>query len=234
MQDSKLSSYDLMEMHIRALYVHDEQARLLSSNDWQHGPAPRFFLGQTSQGNVWRFRQDLPQTVCDKLSALCKAEEFSTSARPIHQTEYLQLLAAHAPIEKIWLGSAYWFAHPVRDDDGTIFIDAQNTHLLQGGLQEWIPDMRYQQPAVALLVDGQAVAICASVRITKAAHEAGVETVRGHRQKGYAVKVVLAWARAVAKLGALPLYSLSDENLASMKVANRLGLSKFGVDFHIT
>ena len=234
MQDLKLSSYDLMEMHIRALYVHDEQSRLIFINDGEHVPAPRFFLGRTSQGNIWRFRHDLPQTVCAKLSALCKAEEFSMSAAPLHQAEYLQILAAHAPIDKIWHGSAFWFAHPVKDDDGTVSIDAQNAHLLQGGLEEWIPDMRYQQPAVALLVDGQAVAICASVRITEAAHEAGVETVPGHRQKGYAVKVVQAWAKAVAKLGARPIYSLSDENLASMRVANRLGLSKFGADFHIT
>ena len=234
MQDSKLSTYNLMEMHIRALYVHDEQGCLLSNNDWQRGPAPRFFLGRTSQGNVWRFRHDLPKTVCDELSALCKEEEFSTSAPPAYQNEYLQILAAHAPIDKIWLGSAYWFAQPVRESGGTTFIEAQNAHLLQGGLEEWIPDMAYQQPAVALLVDGQAVAICASVRITEDAHEAGVETVRAHRQKGYAVKVVLAWAWAVAKLGARPLYSLSNKNLASMKVVNRLGLSQFGADFHIT
>ena len=234
MQDSKLSTYDLMEMHIQALYVHDEQTRLIAVNDWQHGPAPRFCFGQTSQGNVWRFRHDLPQAVCDELGALCAAEEFSTSAQPFHQTDYLRILAAHAPIEKIWLGSAYWFAHPVRDEGETVLIDAQNAHLLQGGLQEWIPDMQYQQPAVALLVDGQAVAICASVRITADAHEAGVETVAAQRRKGYAVKVVAAWAEAVKKRGALPLYSLSDENIASQNVAKRLGLSKFGVDFHVT
>lgn len=234
MQDSKPSTYALMEMHIQALYVHDEQTRLIAVNDWQRGSAPRFFLGRTSQGNVWRFRHDLPQAVCDELSALCEAEEFSPSAQPFHQTDYLRILSAHAPIEKIWLGSAYWFAHPVRDEGETLFIDAQNAHLLQRGLQEWIPDMPYQQPAVALLVDGQAVAICASVRITEDAHEAGVETVPAHRQKGYAVKVVQAWARAVAELGVQPLYSLSNENLASIKVAHRLGLAKFGVDFHIT
>ncbi|MCB8928882.1 MAG: GNAT family N-acetyltransferase [Ardenticatenaceae bacterium] len=234
MQDSKLSTYDLMEMHIRALYVHDEQGCLLSNNDWQRGPAPRFFLGRTSQGNVWRFRHDLPKTVCDELSALCKEEEFSTSAPPAYQNEYLQILAAHAPIDKIWLGSAYWFAQPVRDSGGTTFIEAQNAHLLQGGPEEWIPDMAYQQPAVALLVDGQAVAICASVRITEDAHEAGVETVQAQRRKGYAVKVVAAWAREVKRRGALPLYSLSDENIASQNVAQRLGMAKFGTDFHIT
>lgn len=234
MQDSELSSYDLMEMHIRALYVHDEQARLITINDWQHGPAPRFFLGRTNLGNIWRFRHDLPQVICDELEALCKTEIVTSSERPRHEGAYLRILAAQAPIEKVWFGSAFRFANAITHAVELIQINEQNAHLLQGGLQEWIPDMRYQQPAVALLVDGQAVAICASVRITENAHEAGVETVAAQRGKGYAVKVVAAWARAVNKRGALPLYSLSDENIASKNVAKRLGLSQFGVDFHIT
>jgi predicted GNAT family acetyltransferase len=105
---------------------------------------------------------------------------------------------------------------------------------LQNGLPEWIPDVPYQQPFVAVIVDGQAVAVCASVRITDAAHEAGVETLAAHRRKGYAVAVVSAWASAVEKMGALPLYSTSVENVASQSVAARLGLSQYGADFHIS
>ena len=223
-----------MEMHIRALYVHDEHSRLVSINDWHGGVAPRFFLGRTNQGNLWRFRHDLPQALCDELQVLCEAEPFSTFERPRHEADYLRILSAQTPVNKVWFGSAFWFANPAPNAEEPIRINKQNAHLLEGGLQEWIPDLGYQQPVVALLVDGKAVAICASVRITKDAHEAGVETVKAYRQKGYAVKVVAAWAREVNKLGALPLYSLSNENLASRNVANRLGLSQFGVDLHIT
>ena len=113
-------------------------------------------------------------------------------------------------------------------------IDEQNAHFLQDGLQDWISAIPHQQPVAAMIVDDRAVAVCASVRISDAAHEAGVETVASHRQKGYAVKVVSVWARAVEKLGMLPFYSTSIENIASQNVANRLGLAKFGVDFHIT
>ncbi len=49
----------------------------------------------------------------------------------------------------------------------------------------------------ALAVDGHAVAVCCSVRRTSMAHEAGVETVSPYRGRGYAARVVKAWARAV-------------------------------------
>ena len=87
---------------------------------------------------------------------------------------------------------------------------------------------------MAVIVDGQAAAVCASVRITDAAHEAGVETLEGYRRKGYAVAVVSTWASAVEKMGVLPLYSTAVENVASQKVAARLGLSQYGADFHIS
>jgi RimJ/RimL family protein N-acetyltransferase len=234
MRDSKPSTYDLMQMHVQALYVHDERSRIMSTNDWQGGTGPRFFLGRTARGNVWRFRNDLPKKLCDELKSRCETETFTTSDRPRHEAEYVRILSAQAPIERIWFGPAYWFANGVKPAQEPIRINEQNAHLLQDGFQDWLPDVPYQQPFVAMIVDGQAVAVCASVRITAVAHEAGVETLASHRQKGYAVSVVSAWAGAVEKMGALPLYSTSFENSASQKVAARLGLSLYGVDFHVT
>ena len=234
MTASKPTPYQLMQMHVRALYLHDEQSRLISINDRYGSLAPRFFLGRTEQGNLWRFRNDLPPQLCDELNSLCQTEPFATSDRPRHEAEYIRILSRHAPIERIWLGPAYWFANDLTVAPEPIPITEQNSYLLQGGLQDWIPDIPYQQPLVSMTVGGQAVAICASVRISAAAHEAGVETLPSHRQKGYAVAVVSAWAGAVEKMGTLPLYSTSLENIASQTVAARLGLSKYGIDFHVT
>ena len=223
-----------MEMHIQALFTHDAWSCILAINSWQGGTAPRFFLGRTEQGTIWRFRNDLPEQLCDKLTVLCQRESVTISERPKYETEYIRLLAENAPIKQIWLGPAYWFANGAAIVEETVLINEQNAHLLQGGFDDWLPDIPHQQPIVAMLVGGRAVALCASVRISKFAHEAGVETVPSQRRKGYAVKVVSGWANAVAKLGVQPLYSTSIENLASQNVTNRLGLSKFGVDFHIT
>ena len=85
-----------------------------------------------------------------------------------------------------------------------------------------------------MVESGRAAALCCSVRITPEAHEAGVETLPGSRGRGYASSAVAAWAKAVAALGALPLYSTSTENAASQGVARRLRMRLIGLDYHIT
>ena len=94
--------------------------------------------------------------------------------------------------------------------------------------------MRRSRPLVARVVDGRAVAVCASVRITPRAHEAGGETAEAFRGRGYAREMVAAWARAVRAAGAAPLYSTSWRNAASRGVARALGLAPFGTDLHLT
>ena len=86
---------------------------------------------------------------------------------------------------------------------------------------------------MAMVENGHAVSVCASVRIAKAAHEAGVESLPAYRRKGHAVDAVAGWANEVRKTGAIPLYSTSWDNAASRGLAAKLGLSMFGVDFHV-
>lgn len=223
-----------MLMHVLALYVHDDQSRLISINDWKGGLVPRFFLGRTDQGNIWRFRSDLPNEICEEITTLCKTEPYRLSGPPIHEDEYRRVLSRNGPVDNFWAGPAYRFSQTPAVANTTTAIKAHNSFLLEHGLKDWIPDIPHQQPMSAMIVDDKAIAICASVRITDAAHEAGVETLVSHQKQGFAVSVVSAWACAVQELGALPLYSTSNGNMASQSVAARLGLSKFGADFHIT
>lgn len=115
-----------------------------------------------------------------------------------------------------------------------VAINEANADLLRGGFEEWLPDVPHRQPFMAMIEDGHAVSLCASVRITDDAHEAGVETLPMYRQRGHAVNVVAGWARAVRKRKAIPFYSTSWDNMASQNVALSLGLSLFGTDFHVT
>ncbi|GIP33645.1 hypothetical protein J2TS4_28550 [Paenibacillus sp. J2TS4] len=99
---------------------------------------------------------------------------------------------------------------------------------------EWLTlEIDYVQPCIALVCETRAVSICRSVRITSKAHEAGLETLNPFRGRGYAAAVVAGWAMEVRKLGSIPLYSTSWENLASQKVARKLALSLYGVNFII-
>jgi RimJ/RimL family protein N-acetyltransferase len=113
-------------------------------------------------------------------------------------------------------------------------IDDKNVDLLRYRFRDWLPDIPYRQPFMALIEGGHAVSICASVRISEAVHCAGVETHPDYRQRGYALDVVAGWAHAVRSRGATPFYSTSWDNVASRRVASRLGFLLVGVDFHIT
>ena len=236
----------LMCMHVEALYTSDANARLLSVNQWDGGTAPRFFLGRTVAGNVWRFRTDLPDELIHEVEKLCHAESSASwvtelSPLPAYHSEFVHILSAHQPIENSWAGPAYWFStehSPTFCNETSpaiqpTQINESNADLLRGGFEDWLADVPHRQPFMAIVEDGRAVSLCASVRITDAAHEPGVETLLAYRQRGHAVNVVSGWAKEVQKVGAIPLYSTSWENHASQNVANRLGLTMFGVDFHI-
>jgi hypothetical protein len=230
------SEVELMRLHVEALYAHDARSRIVSSHEWRPGPAPRFFLGRTSAGHVWRFRADVPDDLVARLKALCSDEAVSSvpPRAPVQHDAFVRALESHTSIAKIWMGPAYAFSSDAPSSADCVAITAANADLLRGGLDDWLEDVPHRQPFVAILEKGRAVSICASVRITGAAHEAGVETLPAARRRGHAVSVVAAWARAVKQIGALPLYSTSWGNVASQSVAAKLGLSHFGVDFHVS
>ena len=211
---------------MEALYGHDARGRITSSNEWRPAPAPRFHLGRTSEGLVRRFRADLPDALCEELTALGGDE--SAIART---------LAARAPVERIWTGPAYALPADVAPRPGArvVAISPANADLLRGGFEAWLDDVPHRQPFLAALGrDGRAVAVCASVRITDAAHEAGVETLSAARGRGHAVDVVAAWAAEVRRAGALALYSTASDNAASQRVAAKLGARSIGADFHVS
>ena len=221
-------------MHVEALYIHDERMRMVAINQWDGGIAPRFFLGRTSAGNVWRFRADLPSKLVNELERLCLEEPERLTQEPHYKDKYIQLLSSYSPVEQLWQGPAYWCSKPTKPTFSPLRITDTNAHFLQGGLEDWLPDVPHRQPFIASFEDGHVVSICASVRITELAHEAGVETLSTYRRKGHALSVVAGWANTLLEKKITPLYSTSWENLASQKVAKKLGFSWFGTNFHIT
>jgi RimJ/RimL family protein N-acetyltransferase len=224
---------ELMHMHVDALYTHDARLRMQSINQWSGGTAPRFFLGRTQLGVIRRFRTDVPDDVAAALETF--REDGADSQRPVHESEYVEMLGSRAAIERVWVGPAFHL--PLIATPPTlrpVVIDETNADLLRDGFEAWLADVPHCRPFMAMIEAGHAVSICASVRITPSAHEAGVETLPTHRGRGIAVDAVTGWANAVRTLGALPLYSTSWSNTASQRVAAKLGASMFGVDFHIT
>ena len=234
-----LTDLELMNIHVRALFTHDSESRLLFVNEPDNAvtPAPRLFLGRTREGNIWRFRTDLPDELCKELDVLC-ADEPPVNAEfnepPRHLEAFVRLLETDAPVQNVSNSLAYQFTKYEMPSNRLTAITEDNLQVLQAGFEKLIEELPAWQPFVALVKENRAISVCRSVRITSEAHEAGVETLPEFRGNGYAKDVVSEWARLVRQAGAIPLYSTSWENNASQAVARKLGLKCYGVTFDAT
>ena len=226
----------MLDQHLDTIYTYDSRGRITGNNQFSGGEVPRFHLARSGAANFWRLRHDVDDETAAALMRLAREEPLllEPSAPPTHEPEYMTVLADAAPIEAVWRGPAYAFAQAPADPiEGVVHMHAGNAGLLRAYMDDWLEDVPHRRPFLAMVENGHAVAVCASVRITPTAHEAGVETAPGFRGRGHALRVVAAWAQAVATLGARPLYSTSWDNTASQAVAARLGLKFIGADFHV-
>jgi hypothetical protein len=232
----------LMEIQIPTLFVCDADGRLRyiyepGYEEAELDPAPRFFMGRTRQGNVWRFRHDLPDALVRDLEALCRTEPVAVHpADPPHNAAAIRAaLHAHAPLTQIERGPAYWIPDGVQAPAEVVLISEANAQLLEANFP-WKLTSRAgfkTGPLMAAVAHGSAVSICYCARLTPWAAEAGVETVEAFRGQGYASAVVAGWASAIRQQGLLPLYSTSWENMASQGVARKLGMVCYGEDWWI-
>lgn len=224
---------DLLKRHLDGLYLWDARQRIFAINQFDGGRVPRFHLARGRCGKLAGFRADLSDDLVRDLTTLVDQESGTLERLPEKRSEYLALLAADEPITEIWEGPVYVLPERLPEMTDVVDISAANQRLLQPKLADWLPDVAHRRPFVAAIEDGQAVAVCASVRITELSHEAGVETAPDYRRRGHAARVVAAWARRVRALGAEAVYSTSFENAASQQVAASLGMKLIGVDFHV-
>lgn len=225
-----------MQLHIETLFTHDPSGDMVAVNDPSGAPAPRFFMGVTRDGPVWRFRGDVEGVMRAALISLSDRYRLRLGALDVveHLAEYHALLNHASPVQHAWAGRA--FHCPPRNDDpvDAVLVGRENADVLSRHLAAWIPDVRTAQPMMAVLLHGHAVAVCCSVRKSESAHEAGVETAALYRRRGYGARAVTAWAAAVSDSGAVPLYSTAWRNAASRALARHLDLRSFGTDLHIT
>jgi hypothetical protein len=228
---------DLMEIQINTLFCRDAAGRLRCVNEPGEPPAPRFFMGRTFSGNLWRFRHDLPAALVAELEALCRSEPIATDLvnPPQNYAAIKAQLNAHAPIQEEYRGPAWWIPEGNLPGVNVVLIDDANANLLEATFP-WVlravPHYRLG-PVAATLDQGRAVTICFCARIPGQATEAGVETLAEFRGKGYATAAVVGWAAAVRKRGCIPLYSTEWENRASQGVARKLDMVLYGEDWSL-
>jgi RimJ/RimL family protein N-acetyltransferase len=243
MADLAIGHIQLIECQIEALFTSDAGQRLHCIREPGYpeselDPAPRFFMGRTVQGNVWRFRHDLPAPQVRALAALCAAEPITARLAdpPQHAAAIRAVLNAHTPIQNEERGPAYWAPVDSPERESVVLISDTNAHVLRPHFS-WalMPQSDFKtRPIVAAIVDNAAVAICHCARFTARAAEAGVETVAVYRGHGHASAAVAGWVSVIRQRGLIPLYSTAWENRASQGVARKLGMILYGDDWSVT
>jgi predicted GNAT family acetyltransferase len=72
-------------------------------------------------------------------------------------------------------------------------------------------------------MDGRIVSIAHSSRQTPAACELGIDTLLEARRRGYATAATTLWTATVQQQGLVPIYSAFAWNVASLRLAQRVG-----------
>lgn len=227
----------LIDAQARTLFVHDARDRLVCVNEPGQPPAPRFFFGRTAGGNIWRLRHDIAAPLAGEIVALAAAEPVvSDMGASFARLDHIRnLLAREAPPANEYCGPAYRFPGVSLNvhADVTIMRTPEEAAPLAAHWGVTAVEPAWL-PAAGVLDAGRIVSACFCARRSAVAAEAGLETAPAFRRRGYALRVVTAWASVVADEGLTPLYSTSWDNEASQGVARRLGLVMYGVDLHIS
>jgi hypothetical protein len=81
-------------------------------------------------------------------------------------------------------------------------------------------------PWAVAVTDGEVAAVCETARSGTASVEAGVWTYERFRRRGFATAAAAAWSSLVAER--VVFYSTAFDNLASQRIAHKLGFQLLG------
>jgi hypothetical protein len=227
--ETRLTDLELLDIQIDNLFTHDAAGRIVAINEPDGDPAPRFFFGRTGEGNTWRIRHDVPESIAWRLEEAAASEPVPDDFRksPVNLDPILEALRLDREPAIGHHGPAFRFPGEIPVLDGASRITRTSVPLLGRmvrDLKQLERDFAQVEPWTAVVVDGFAVATCFSSMRSDRAAEARVDTLNEYRGRGYAPAVVAAWARAVRDSGRIPCYGTTWDNIASQAVARKLGL----------
>ncbi|WP_233698780.1 GNAT family N-acetyltransferase [Paenibacillus profundus] len=219
---------EIMKIQASTLYVLNKENRIIRINERSQTSPPAIFIGKTKKSIFTYFRNDISQLTIDEINTYI----FDS----INIIDLCRIIGKYKKVKDIWIGPAYRFnQNEIRNTEEAItVIDGSNKQLLNKHFGGLINELDDRSPIVGYIVNKEAVSVCCSARKTSKAAEASLMTVEQFRGKGLAQKVVYGWSKEIFGQGLIPLYSTSWDNLSSQKVAQKLGLVQYGVDFNIS
>lgn len=220
---------ELMRIQAETLYVLDESRRIIGINEPSLAADTAVFVGMTRYGPQVHVAADMPGHIEQELRLHCEGEP--------DIKQLCTIVEGYQPVKRVWVGPAYAFpaehAEPPAEPD-VVVIRPSNADLLDAFFPEIKVELMNRQPVLGFVIGNAAVSVCCSARSSRFAAEAGLATAPAYRGRELAVKTAARWGWEVRRQGRIPLYSTSWSNLGSQRVAHKLRLYPYGMDFHIT
>ena len=118
-----------MELHTAALFHHDDAGRITGTNDGEPpGIAPRLYLGRTREGDVWRFRNDLPDDLVAELTNILETKPTTIDLwqPPVALPRLQNILTKYGCEENAHMGPAVRFPTRLPESTDVVVLDVAN------------------------------------------------------------------------------------------------------------
>ena len=225
--------FSLLALHHDTLDVMNPAGDMVTSNE-PYVPgrrrSPRFRASWNEEGFSISFRDDIgPETRAE--AERWKESQPQTSCKAALPLKALVEVFG-VDEEAIGLGVAYSTTQAIQTAGEAVEVTEANVYLLPDGFLEE-GEIDFIAPSFALIKDAQAVSTAMTVRRTPRSIEVGVDTLEAYRGRGHAVDTTSTWVNAALTEGLVPFYSTSLDNIASQRVAEKVGLDLVAMDLRI-
>ncbi len=159
----------------------------------------------------WRV-VDVSPTVAPKLGALIRA---STGSKVTYYGDIYHTLTR--PVVAI----PHPHARPLTVHDSALFDGVPDD--LKPGIRGDVEQALHEGFVAGATVDGRLVSIAHTNAVTERYSDIGVFTLQDCRSRGYSTAAAAIVAEAIQVSGRIPVWSCGEDNLASLRVAAKLG-----------
>ena len=244
-----LSDAELLAIQFQTTFVLERSGRILTTNDPDCSPAPRFALAGCAAGNIYGVRADVADGIAVQLTDLAASEPpfCDPLGAPRHLDRYVELLARTAPVPQPHLEMTYVLPNDIayRHCVRLICSDSQEGQELRAtlatkGIPTGLAKMRFADvsdfwgPWCVALHDAEVASVAFAARLSETGACLGLATSPDLRGRGYAAAATAGWARMPALRSRALFYSTSQTNISSQRVIARLGLRFLGASLGLT
>lgn len=219
-----MEDHDLLALEASVLFVMSDSGRVVCENSSDRSAAPRLSLAGCASLNIVRVRDDVDEKTSQAIESLAATEPAlrEPESTPVHIDEYVELLAAEAPVEDFGSGLIWTFPERLAYEHSATLVasdTAEGYRLLARLAEEGMPaalvaagfvDIGEFWAPWCVALDGDEIAsIAFAARLGPAAAETGVFTVPAYRGRGFAAAATAGWARLPALRERTLFYSTS-------------------------